>query len=66
MRTRRISEQSVDEVLASAETTWYPAESDPSRKVFHGETDRGRRTKVVVAADDSQRVVTVADDDLED
>lgn len=65
MKQRDITEDEIDEALASPETTYVSA-SDSSRMVVLSRLKSGKRLKVVVLVNDPGYVITVADRDREE
>lgn len=65
MERRGITRDEVAEALASPSKSTHDSEN-PYKKVVLSETAAGRRLKVVVLAEDTEHVVTVADRDQED
>lgn len=64
MQRRRITEVEVEEALADPGRVRYPSADYPEeRVVILGDTQGGRRLKIVVPADDNETVITVADRD---
>lgn len=60
MRARRISRQEIEQGLTRRETV-YVSDEDQSATVILCATDAGRKLKVVVATNDENYIVTVAD-----
>lgn len=66
MEARGITQAEVEEALADAgRTTYSSADYPDDRLVILGETEAGRRLKIVVPQDDNEMVITVADRDRE-
>ena len=66
MRARGISRDEVQQALANRQTQYSSDDFSDTRLIILGQTASGRRLKVVVVADDEDRIITVADRDAED
>lgn len=65
-RSRKITRAEAQEVLSAGNKTQYPSEEREDALVTLGETEGGRRLKVVTKVSDPDYVITLADRDNEE
>jgi hypothetical protein len=65
MASRRITEDEIEEALANRMTVYLTGDIPDEKVVILGNTEHGRRLKIVVLQWDESYVITVADRDEE-